>query len=126
MSHLMPTCARLAVAACLLINSIAMGWAAGAMAVGACAAYGYAYDFTQLTDARTAALAKCVGSKCKVVGVMQHACGAFAIDGHKPCGAAGYAFAPQLAQAENLALKYCYQYGGHDCVIRAFACDAKG
>jgi hypothetical protein len=34
--------------------------------------------------------------------------------------------APRLGQAENIALQYCYKYGGRDCVIRAFACDAKG
>ena len=110
----------------LLAASVTVGRAAGAMAVGTCAAYGYAYDYKLVPAARTAALAKCASGKCQVVGTMLHACGAFAIDGHNACGPHGYAVAPQLAQAENLALQYCYKYGGRDCVIRAFACDAKG
>jgi hypothetical protein len=119
-------CARFAVAAGVLICGSSSGSAAGALAVGTCAAYGYAYDYMMLPQARAAALAKCTGGKCKIVGDLLRACGAFAIDGHNACGPHGYAIAPRLSQAENLALEYCYKYGGHDCVIRAFACDAKG
>ena len=126
MSGMVRACMRFAVVFGLLAASVTGGSAAGAMAVGTCAAYGYAYDYKMLPAARSAALAKCAGGKCKVVGTMQHACGAFAIDGHNACGPHGYAVAPRLAQAENLALQYCYKYGGRDCVIRAFACDAKG
>lgn len=126
MSGMVRACARFAAVFGLLAANVTGGSAAGAMAVGTCAAYGYAYDYKMLPAARSAALAKCAGGKCKVVGTMQHACGAFAIDGHDACGPHGYAVAPRLAQAENLALQYCYKYGGRDCVIRAFACDAKG
>ena len=28
--------------------------------------------------------------------------------------------------AENTSLRRCYQYGGRDCVVRAWACDEKG
>ena len=126
MRGIMRACGRLAAAAVLLASSIAVGNAAGAMAVGACAAYGYSIDYKMIPAARTAALAKCANGQCRVVGIMQRACGAFAIDGHNACGPHGFAIAPQLAQAENLALQYCYKYGGHDCVIKAFACDAKG
>ena len=31
-----------------------------------------------------------------------------------------------LGEAQNSALRQCYQSGGKDCVIRAWACDAKG
>jgi len=58
--------------------------------------------------------------------MLKRSCAAFAIDGHKPCGPHGYASARRLDEAENVALKSCYQYGGKDCVIRAFACDTKG
>jgi hypothetical protein len=102
------------------------GRSAGAMAVGACAAYGYAYDYRSADAARAAAAGKCHGANCKVVMMLHHSCGAFAIDGHRPCGPNGYASARQLGEAENVALKSCYKYGGHDCVIRAFACDVKG
>jgi hypothetical protein len=115
-------------AACISVfaASVAPGQAAGAMAVGACAAYGYAFDYRNADVARTAAAGRCHGASCKVVMMLRHSCGAFAIDGHSPCGPHGYASARRLGQAENVALKSCYKYGGHDCVIRAFACDVKG
>ena len=34
--------------------------------------------------------------------------------------------ASKLGVAQNTALKYCYNYGGKDCMIRAWICDAKG
>jgi Domain of unknown function (DUF4189) len=102
------------------------GHAAGAMAIGQCAAYGYAADFAKADAARLAAQGKCVGRDCKVVVTLKRSCAAFAIDGHRPCGPHGFASARRLGEAENVALKSCYQYGGKDCVIRAFACDVKG
>jgi hypothetical protein len=102
------------------------GQAAGAMAIGACAAYGYAFDYRDPQAARIAAQGKCVGSGCKVVMTLKHSCAAFAIDGHRPCGPHGFASASGLGDAENTALQSCYKSGGRDCVIRAFACDKKG
>ncbi len=100
--------------------------AAGAMAVGACAAYGYAFDFASLAKAQASALAKCSGRQCKLVLTFRKSCAAFAIDGGKPCGAHGYATARGLGPAQNAALRQCYGFGGKNCVIRAWACDAKG
>ena len=99
---------------------------AGAMAIGSCAAYGYAFDYRNLDAARAAAQGKCTGTDCRVVMTLKRSCAAFAIDGHRPCGPHGYASARRLGQAENTALASCYKYGGKDCVIRAFACDQKG
>jgi hypothetical protein len=98
--------------------------AAGALAVGACAAYGYAYDYPSSQTAQAAAIEKCGGS-CKKVVTTQKGCVALAIDGHKPCGPNGFANAPRLGTAQNTALKYCYQHGGKDCMIRAWICDGK-
>jgi hypothetical protein len=118
--------------ACAIISislvgmSASSGHAAGAMAVGQCAAYGYAADFAKADAARAAAQGKCIGRDCKVVMTLKRSCAAFAIDGHRPCGPHGFASARRLGEAENVALKSCYQYGGKDCVIRAFACDVKG
>ena len=106
--------------------SVPAGQAAGAMAIGHCAAYGYAADFTNAEAAQAAAQRKCTGRDCKVVMMLKRSCAAFAIDGHRACGPHGYASARKLGEAENVALKSCYQYGGKDCVIRAFACDTKG
>jgi len=108
-------------AASLLIGATAVGKAAGALAIGPCGAYGFAYDYAQDDAAAQAALGKCAGD-CKVVPV-RRACGAIAIDVRNACGAHGYAVAARLGQ--NTALRHCYQYGGKDCVIRAWACDAK-
>jgi Domain of unknown function (DUF4189) len=98
--------------------------AAGAIAIGACGAYGVAYDYAQPAAANRAALGKCEGA-CRVVPVSR-ACGAIAIDGRHACGPHGYAVAGRLGEAQNMALKQCYHFGGKDCVIRAWACDAKG
>ena len=99
--------------------------AAGALAIGACAAYGYAYDYSSVEEAQAAALAKCAGT-CKQVVTTKKGCVAFAIDGRKPCGPHGFANASKLGEAQNTALKLCYKHGGRDCVIRAWICDAKG
>ncbi len=111
-------------AASLLIGATAVTKAAGALAIGACGAYGFAFDYAKEAAAAQAALGKCAGG-CKVVPV-RRACGAIAVDGRNFCGAHGYAVATRLGEAQNTALRHCYQYGGKDCVIRAWACDAKG
>jgi hypothetical protein len=110
--------------ASVMTASIGASRAAGALAIGACGAYGFAYDFPREAAATRAALGKCAGA-CKIVPV-RRACGAIAIDGRNACGAHGYAVAVRLGQAQNTALRQCYEYGGKDCVIRAWACDAKG
>ena len=110
----------------VLAAGASSGHAAGAMAIGACAAYGYAYDYRDTEAARVAAEGKCTGAQCKVVMTLKHSCAAFAIDGHHPCGPHGFASARRLGEAENTALQSCYKSGGKDCMIRAFACDQKG
>jgi hypothetical protein len=116
--------AGIAAASSLLIGSMGVIQAAGALAIGACGAYGFAYDYPKEAAASQAALGKCVGG-CKVVPV-RRACGAIAIDGKNVCGPHGYAVAGRLGEAQNTALRQCYDFGGKDCVIRAWACDVKG
>ncbi len=106
--------------------SVSTGHPAGAMAVGSCAAFGYAFDYADANAAVRAAQGKCTGADCKVVMMLKKSCAAFAIDGRRPCGPHGYASARRLGQAQNVALTSCYKYGGKDCMIRAWACDAKG
>jgi hypothetical protein len=103
----------------------AVAEAAGAMAVGTCGAYGYAIDFVDAAKARATARQRCQGKGCKVVATMKRTCAAFAIDATNVCGSHGYAVAKGLAQAQNAALKHCYEFGGKTCVIRAFVCDGK-
>lgn len=109
----------------LLAASVVTPRAAGALAIGKCAAYGYAIDFPTLKQAKEAALKKCDGP-CKQVVTTQKGCVAFAVDGRKPCGPHGFASASRLGAAQNTALKHCYRYGGRDCMIRAWICDGKG
>jgi hypothetical protein len=116
--------AAASISASMMMAGVAAGHAAGALAIGACGAYGFAYDYLREAAASHAALGKCTGS-CKVVA-LSRACGALAIDGRNVCGPHGYAVAGRLGEAQNKALRQCYQFGGKDCVIRAFACDAKG
>jgi hypothetical protein len=114
-----------ALAVAILIGAIGVAHAAGAFAVGACGAYGYAFDYEQVAQARAAAAHKCSGS-CKIVGEIRHGCAALAIDVKHPCGSFGWAVNPHLGKAENASLHRCYQFGGRDCVVRAWACDEKG
>src|ERR1700758_3913130 len=99
-------------------------WAAGAFAVGKCGAYGQAYDYPAEATARAAALKQCKGD-CTAV-TMKRACAAFSIDMKNPCGAHGYAVKPKISSSLNAATRECYKFGGKECVIRAWACDAKG
>jgi hypothetical protein len=115
----------LALALILGVSSfISKTWAAGAFAVGKCGAYGQAYDYPAEADARAAALRQCKGA-CTAV-TMKRACAAFAIDMTNPCGPHGYAVKPRISSSLNAATKKCYEFGGKECVIRAWACDAKG
>ena len=99
--------------------------AAGAFAIGKCGAYGEAYDYAAESAARLAALKQCKGGDCKAI-VMKRACAAFAVDMSNPCGPHGYAVRPQISSSLNEATRECYKFGGKECVIRAWACDAKG
>jgi len=99
--------------------------AAGAFAVGKCGAYGQAYDYPAESAARAAALKQCKGGNCKMI-TMKRACAALSIDMVNPCGPHGYAVRPKISGSLNEATRECYKFGGKECVIRAWACDAKG
>jgi hypothetical protein len=113
------------IAAFFALVSVSPTLAAGALAVGKCGAYGQAFDYPREDAARTAALKQCAGGNCTAVP-MKRACAALSIDMKNPCGAHGYAVAPRISSALNEATKKCYGFGGKECVIRAWVCDAKG
>ena len=119
-------CVRVLIAAALLAAMTGAAAAAGAFAVGTCGAFGYGYDFHNASDARTAALKKCTGSGCKIVGVMRRGCAAMAVDAKNPCGSFGWAINSHLGKAENASMRRCSQFGGRNCMVRAWACDEKG
>lgn len=112
--------------ATLMVVAVNTARAAGALAIGSCGAYGEAYDFVSLEDARKSALSKCQGSECRVVTTAKRGCAAFAVDFANPCGAQGWGQGPRLGRSQNAALEACYKGGGKECVIRTFFCDAKG
>jgi hypothetical protein len=98
--------------------------AAGAFAMGRCGTYGEAHDYAGEAGARAAALKQCKG-ECTAV-TMKRACAALSIDMANPCGAHGYAVESRISSSLNEATRKCYQYGGKECVIRVWACDARG
>ena len=112
--------------ATLMLVTVSIARAAGALAIGACGAFGEAYDFRTVEEARQSALAKCRSDSCRVVTVTKRGCAAFAVDFTNACGAHGWGKAPKLGRAQNIALRSCYRDGGKECVIRTFFCDAKG
>jgi Domain of unknown function (DUF4189) len=126
MIRLTRTVVLVVAAGCFLIAALGASHAAGALAVGVCGAYGYGFDFHQMADARVAAIKKCTGKGCKVVGTIRRGCAAMAVDAKQPCGSFGWAISSHLGKAENASLRRCYEFGGKDCVVRAFACDEKG
>jgi len=115
----------LAATATVMLVVAATARAAGALAVNNCGAFGEAYGFSTIVAAKASAMSKCLDRGCKVVITIRRACAAFAVDYKKPCGPQGWAWAGSLGQAQNAALKSCYRYGGKECVIRTFVCDAK-
>ena len=112
--------------ATLMLVAVNTARAAGALAIGACGAFGEAYDFPSIDGARKSALAKCQGETCRVVTVTKRGCAAFAVDFTNACGAHGWGKGPRLGVSQNEALRSCYKDGGKECVIRTFFCDAKG
>jgi hypothetical protein len=112
--------------ATLMFVAVNTARAAGALAVGSCGAFGEAYDFASVDEARQSALAKCQGDACRVVATSKRGCAAFAVDFGNPCGAHGWGKGSRLGRSQNAALEACYIGGGKECVIRTFYCDAKG
>ena len=100
-------------------------WAAGAFAIGKCGAYGQAYDYAGEAGALAAARKQCKGD-CGTTVTMKRACAAFSVDMTNPCGAHGYAVKSRISNSLNEATRKCYEFGGKECVIRAWACDARG
>jgi hypothetical protein len=123
-SKIVRDCATVVLAFLLTLAGLAPSVAAGAFAIGKCGAYGEAFDYAGENQARAAAQKQCKGA-CTTV-TMKRACAAFAVDMTNPCGAHGYAVRPRISNSLNDATRECYKFGGKECVIRAWACDAKG
>ena len=81
--------ALLVATATLMLVAVNTARAAGALAIGACGAFGEAYDFHSVAEARQSALDKCKSDTCRVVAVIRRGCAAFAVDFTNACGAHG-------------------------------------
>jgi len=112
--------------ATVMLVAVTKARAAGALAIGACGAYGEAHDYGSAKAASASAQSKCRGKACRVVTTVERGCAAFAVDFVNPCGGHGWGKAAALGHAQNVALRSCYKDGGKECVIRTFFCDAKG
>ena len=82
-------------------------------------------DYAGEAGALAAARKQCKG-ECTTTVTMKRACAAFSVDMTNPCGAHGYAVKPRISNSLNEATRKCYEFGGKECVIRAWACDARG
>lgn len=110
----------------ILCAGIVEASAAGALATGKCGAFGYAFDDVSPEAAALRARVQCKGKDCQIVTMFRKICAAFAIDGGNVCGPHGWAKADTLGRAQNTAAEQCHRFGGRNCVIRAWVCDAKG
>ena len=70
--------------ATLMLVTLNTARAAGALAIGSCGAFGEAYDFGTLDEARQSAMSKCQGESCRVVTIAKRGCAAFAVDFTNP------------------------------------------
>ena len=125
---------RAFVAASLLLATVTLMFvavntarAAGALAVGSCGAYGEAYDYHTVEEARASRAVEMQRQRLPggddVEARLRGLRGRF----HRSLwrqwlGPGAKAWQPR----QNAALKACYEQGGKECVIRTFFCDAKG
>lgn len=115
--------ARIAVLAGVLMASVSMAQARGALVIGNCGAWGGSWNYDDDSEARDRALSECKGRNCKVVTSFSGLCAAFAIDRARTCGAWGWATRERQSTAEEVAIRECENAGGRDCQIRAKFCD---
>ncbi len=87
------------------------------------ARYGFSYNHSTISDAQNRAKQEC-GSGCYVVKTFSSGCAAYAADQAHGSTAYGWGTASSSNQAKNTALKYCRNYGGTSCVIRAWGCNS--
>lgn len=116
---------RAATIAVVSITGMGAATAAGALAVGACGAYGQSFGYRTLATAQDSALQQCKDPGCRIVATLHKSCAALAVDVAHPCRAHGAGQASRLGAAQNDALRQCYRGGGKDCVIRTFVCDGR-
>lgn len=96
--------------------------AAGAIAVGHCGADGYSFNQHSVGAAEEVAMQEC-GPGCSVAVHFENACGAYAVDSAKQCGAQGWGWASDRGGAEEIAVRECVNQGGESCAVKRWVCD---
>jgi hypothetical protein len=86
-------------------------------------AYGVSYDYPSAQEADARAIKEC-GVGCHVVKNFTAGCGAYAADQARNGKASGWGTASTEAEAKSIALNYCRQYGGTNCIIRVWSCNS--
>ena len=83
--------------------------------------WGTATGYPTQYSANERALAEC-GGGCRVVVMMQNACGAYAADQDNGSSIAGWATKNTQGLAESWAMWECRNRGGSRCRVRVWAC----
>jgi hypothetical protein len=105
------------------ITNNAFAWGSLAIDSNQGSAYGYSYDYPTAQAADARALKEC-GAGCHIVKNFERGCGAYAADQAPGGSAYGWGTASTKQEAQNIALSYCRQYGGTDCIIRVWSCNS--
>jgi hypothetical protein len=86
-------------------------------------AYGLSYDYPTAQEADARALKEC-GYGCQVVKNFATGCGAYAADQSYGSTTYGWGLATTGQEAQDIALNYCRQSGGANCMIRVWSCNS--
>jgi hypothetical protein len=101
----------------------AFAWASLAIDSNQGSAYGVSYDQSDAATADARALQEC-GQGCRVVKHFASGCGAYAADQAYGGTAYGWGTDQTEAGAKSIALNACQQYGGKECIVRAWSCNS--
>ena len=108
------------VALCLFYGANA--FANGALAIDSNqgSQYGFSYNQSSMSAARSRALSECGGS-CSVVKSFSSGCAAYAADQSSGSTAYGWGTGSSSSKAKSNALSYCR---GSNCIVRAWGCNS--
>ena len=106
----------------LAVANSAFAWGALAIDSNQGTAYGVSYDYTTMAAANARAIQEC-GAGCRVVRNFEKGCGAYAADQASGGVANGWGTGATESEAKATALSLCNQYGGKECIIRAWSCN---
>lgn len=108
------------------VSSNALAWGSLAIDSNQGSAYGFSYNYPTAREADARALKECGGADvCHIVKNFERGCGAYAADQSPGGSAYGWGTASTEQEAKSIALNYCRQYGGTDCIVRVWSCNSR-